>query len=164
MTFARWVDLGCPINTGEGTAHAAYGWFLDDVRPALALSSPQPGFNQAPLTVIRIGVSDAYTGLAPDSLSIKADFAVNGQPAGSELADLAVQSGEGIYTITLDAPLTQLTNAHLLVQVADQLGNITQVDRHFSVDATLPTPTPVPTAPPVTPSGEHHVFLPATPR
>lgn len=164
MTFARWVDLGCPINTGETTGNAHYGWFLDDVRPTLAVSSPQPGLNASPFTLIRVGVADAYTGVVSGSLSIKADFVVNGRSAGSELADFVEQTGEGIYTITLDAPLTQLENAHLFVQVADQQGNLTRVDRHFSVGAAAtPTPTPVPTAPGPSTLNQR-VFLPVTQR
>jgi hypothetical protein len=31
MLFARWIDLGCPINTGTGD-DANYGWFLDELR------------------------------------------------------------------------------------------------------------------------------------
>src|SRR5262249_39593557 len=34
MTIARWIDLGCPINTGElsSPAAGARGWFLDDLK------------------------------------------------------------------------------------------------------------------------------------
>ena len=38
MLFARWIDLGAPIDY----AHSSYGWFLDDLRPTLTLSLP-PG-------------------------------------------------------------------------------------------------------------------------
>jgi hypothetical protein len=141
MTFARWVDLGCPINTGEGE-NASYGWFLDDVRPALAVSSPRPGVN-GPLSELRVGVADAYTGIAAGSLSIKADFAVNGRAPGAELADLAQAVGEGIYTISLVTPLLDVAEAHLFVQVADNQGNLTRVDQQFSVTQNGgPTPTP----------------------
>ena len=36
MLFARWIDLGCPIDWDQ----SAYGWFLDDLRPALDVSLP----------------------------------------------------------------------------------------------------------------------------
>jgi hypothetical protein len=147
MTFARWVDLGCPINTGEGE-NANYGWFLDDVRPALAVSSPRPGVN-GPLSELRVGVADAYTGIAAGSLSIQADFAVNGRAPGAELADLAQAVGEGIYTISLATPLLDVAEAHLFVQVADNQGNLTRVDQRFSVTQNGgPTPTPTATQQP----------------
>jgi hypothetical protein len=170
MTFARWVDLGCPINTGEGE-NANYGWFSDDVRPALDVSSPRPGANTGPLNVIRVGVADAYTGIAAGSLSIKADFAVNGRAPGVELADLAQAAGEGVYTINLATPLLDVAETHLFVQVADNQGNLTRVDQQFSVAQnggptatpspimTLqPTPTLSPTLPPG--SGVDKAYLP----
>jgi hypothetical protein len=156
---------------GEGTDDSDYGWFLDDVRPALAVGSPRPGMNNGPLSVIRIGVADAYTGIATGSLSIKADFVVNGRPAGSELVDLAQQTSEGIYALNLATPVANLVGAHLFVQVVDQQGNITRVDQKFSIgegDAQTPTPsstppTPTPTATPVPtrPGGvESSIYLP----
>ncbi len=133
MAFARWVDLGCPINVGEGTNNAAFGWFLDDVRPVLTVSAPRPGANSGPLTAIRVGIADAYTGIAAGTLSITASVPINGRPAGAQLADLAQSIGKGIYAITLDPPLHAATGAHLYVQVADNQGNVTRVDRKFSV-------------------------------
>lgn len=153
MLFARWVDLGCPINVGEGTNNEDYGWFLDDVRPALAVSSPRPGLNAGPLTLIRIGVADAYTGIAPGSLSIKADFAVNGRAAGNELVDLTQAAGEGIYTMNLTPPLADVNDAHLYVQVADGQGNITRVTQKFAVgQGGQPTSTPTPRVTPGVPT------------
>jgi hypothetical protein len=183
MTFARWVDLACPINEGEASANTNFGWFVDDMRPALAVSLPRPGANAGPLTLLRVAVADAYRGIQPGSLSIKADFVVNGHAAGSELVDLAQVAGEGIYTIQLTNPLVNLTNAHLFVEVADQQGNFTRVNRQFSVDESSqstptptatptdthtptppttpsPTTTPQPTAPGETPQPENQLYLP----
>ena len=59
----------------------------------------------------------------------------------------------------LAPPLTDVTNAHLHVAVADKQGNMTRVDRRFSVGAgPAPTPTfvfPQPTATPGPGSGGH---------
>jgi hypothetical protein len=171
MLFARWVDLGCPINLGEGTDHQDFGWYLDDIRPALTVDLPRPGLNQGPLNMIRVGVADAYTGIAPGSLSLKADFAVNGRAAGSELVDLAQAVGEGIYSITLTNPLVNQVGAHLFVEVADQQGNLTRIDRQFTVgDSSRPTPTVSPTAtlPPTvlpgTPQPTSQLYLPVVRR
>ena len=152
MTFARWVDLACPINLDEGGEHADFGWFLDDVRPTLAVSAPRAGHNAAPLTALVVGVADANSGIKAGSLSIKADLAINGRPAGSELADLAQVTGDGIYRINLTTGLNNVSAAHLYAQVADNQGNITRVDQRFSVGEGGPTPTatpmPTPTATP----------------
>ena len=134
LTFARWIDLGCPINAGQGD-NANFGWFVDDNRPTLAVSLPRAGQNTGPLTQLRVGIADAYTGIAPGTLSIKADIVINGRSAGQELADLAQTSGEGIYTIGLTPPLSGVALAHLRVQVADRQGNVTRVNQQFSVSS-----------------------------
>lgn len=145
LTFVRWVDLACPINLDEGGEDADFGWFLDDVRPTLAVSSPRPGNNSAPVNALVVGVADAYSGIRANSLSIKADLPINGRPAGSELADLAQVTGDGIYRINLTTPLNNVTAAHLYAEVADNQGNLTRVEQHFSVGAGGPTPTATPT-------------------
>ena len=132
-TMARWIDLGCPINYGRETGHGAYGWSLDEVRPTLTVSVPRPGYNAAPLTEIRFGMADAYTGINVASLSVTADIRLAGRQPGSQLRGLAQQAGDGIYVITLSKPLTNVQNAHLFVEVADRQGNITRVHRKFSV-------------------------------
>ena len=35
MPIARWIDLGCPIDTAQTDGSPGYGWFLDDLRPTL---------------------------------------------------------------------------------------------------------------------------------
>jgi len=153
--IARWVDLGCPIDVGQGT----YGWFLDDLRPALAVTLPRPGWNSGELGSLLIGAADADSGLAAGSLSITADVAMAGRAPGSELADLAASAGDGIWSVALAPALTDISNAHLHVAVADQQGNVTRVDRRFSVGAgPAPTPTfavPQPTATPGAGGGAH---------
>ncbi|NJL27129.1 MAG: hypothetical protein HC897_04200 [Thermoanaerobaculia bacterium] len=137
MTFARWIDLGCPINSGKEIGEDAWGWFLDDQRPTLEVSLPRPGLNSGPVTQLRIGFADATTGIDPASFSVKADFEIAGRPAGTELADLATQTADGVYTIALGAPLPPLTDRHVRAQVADMQGNVTRVDRKFSTAALM---------------------------
>ncbi len=134
IDIARWIDLGAPINWGGGGT-TPWGWFLDEIRPTLELSIPRPGENTQPVSEIRIGVADAHTGLDMSTLSVSADFAVAGRAPGSELADLAAGVGDGIYSIALDAPITVLDTTHVRAEIADQQGNITRVDRSFSVNA-----------------------------
>ena len=134
MTFGRWVDLGCPINTDEGGANEDFGWFVDDNKPTLTVSLPRPGLSPTPITQLRVGVADAYTGLAPGSLSITATVPVEGRGAGAQLADLFVPNAdEFIYTLTLGTPIDNAAGAQLYAQVADQQGNITRVVQTFSV-------------------------------
>jgi hypothetical protein len=132
MTFARWIDLGCPINTGSGGA-TPWGWFLDEIRPTVALSSPAPRRNQDPVASIVVGVADAYTGIDLSTLTMRASFAVNGRAAGEELADLLQDQGDGIYRLDLDSEITMLAAAELTVEVADHQGNVSTVRRSFSV-------------------------------
>jgi hypothetical protein len=142
MTIARWIDLGAPINWG-GRGTTPWGWFLDEIRPTLEVSSPRPGANVAPLERVRVAVADANSGVAPGSLSLVADVPLAGRAAGQELADLLVPLGDGIHELPLLEPLAELDEGHLLVQVADRQGNWTRIDRRFSVgDAPPPEPGP----------------------
>jgi hypothetical protein len=135
MLFARWIDLGCPINYGEASGHGAFGWFLDDLRPTLALAAPRAGPNPGPLTEIRFGVADAYSGIDPASLSVTSDIPIAGRAPGAQLADLARQVADGVYAIALTEPLTAVPDARVTVAIADRQGNVTRVVRRFSVAA-----------------------------
>ena len=135
MTLARWVDLGCPINTGTGE-DANFGWFVDDVRPTLTVSQPRPRANTGPLTAIRLGVADGNSGVEMSALSVKADIAIASREPNAELADLAVPIGDGMYAISLTVPMTTVTSANLSVQIADKQGNLTRQKITFSVGTT----------------------------
>ena len=136
MTFARWIDLGAPIDVAETRGNPGMGWFLDDLRPTLTISSPRPNFNATPPAVIRLGMADAYTGIDPATLKITATFQVGGRAPGSELADLAVETAPGVYEIDLGGPLpSNLFDAHVRAEVADQQGNVKRVDTRFSTIA-----------------------------
>ena len=95
------------------------------------MSSPRAGANPSPLSAIRIGIADAHSGIRAGSLSVTADFAVAGRQPGAELADLARQAGDGIYEIPL-VPQS-LQRATVRVRVSDVQGNVTRVERVFSV-------------------------------
>ena len=135
MTFARWIDLGCPIDHSAGTPSQAYGWLLDDMPPALTLSAPRPGLNTLPLTTFRVGVADGYTGIATGTLSITSTLGISGRAPGTQLADLAVLVGDGIYELVLPQMITHTNGAHVVASVRDGQGNITRVDQSFSIGA-----------------------------
>src|SRR5262249_26226255 len=88
LTLVRWIDLGCPIDFDYAPAKRGdrgRGCLLADNRPTLTLTHPRAGAN-GPLTRILVGMHDYDTGLAPDSFRVVADFAVDGTPAGQDLA------------------------------------------------------------------------------
>lgn len=132
LRVVRWIDLGAPVDIGSGSA-AALGWMLDEIRPTLTVSVPRPGAHSGPLTAIEFGIADAYTGIDRASLDVRADFAVNGRPAGSQLADLVQDLGDGRQRLALVAPLPALARGVLSVSVADLQGNRQRVDRVFSL-------------------------------
>mgnify|MGYP000664833258 CR=1 FL=1 len=137
VTFARWIDLGCPINKGEGTDNENYGWFMDEIRPTLTMSMPRAGNNDSNVNSIMVGFADGYTGIDFDSLSIIADFTVLNRQPGEELADLLSQVSDGVYSITLNNPLSNVLpgglKGHISASIRDQQGNITRINRTFTV-------------------------------
>ena len=132
IMFARWVDLGCPINSGTGS-DASFGWFLDENRPTLTISSPRQNRNFVPLTELRIGVADAYSGISNGTLSVKADFAVNGAAPETELVSQGSFISSGIFTIPLQLPITNGPSRHVTASVADAQGNTNTVRVRFWV-------------------------------
>jgi hypothetical protein len=133
MTIVRWIDLGCPIDLTKGTENKGFGWYLDDLRPTLTVSSPRPGPNPGPLNVIRVGVADAYSGIANDSLSLTCTVPIGPRAAGDDVADALTQVNDGIFEATLLQPIPIGTEAVLHAEVADKQGNVTQLDVKFSV-------------------------------
>jgi hypothetical protein len=132
LTLVRWIDLGCPIDLTFDQANPAkpgFGWMLDDQRPTLAVSLPKAGANP-PLERVVIGMHDYGTGLDAPSLSVTADFAVNGAPAGTNLGPKFVALGGGVYELKLSAPLS-VARGTLSVSVKDKQGNVTRVERAF---------------------------------
>jgi hypothetical protein len=132
MTLARWIDLGAPLDISVTTGHPGMGWFMDDLRPTVTVSSPVENMNSLAINVIRIGIADANTGLDMTSFSIKADFEVNSLTPESELVGLATMTHQGIYEIQLDAAIPQDNiERHLKVEVKDNQGNVKRVDVRF---------------------------------
>jgi hypothetical protein len=141
LRFARWVDLGAPITSPESLRRKT-GWFLDELRPTLTLSLPRAGRTTAPLDSIRIGAFDYYSGLDRKSLSVKASFALNRAPAGTELASLFAESGDHVWTMAVDPPLTSLASGVIVVSIRDRQGNTSRIERTVSVEADQAADTP----------------------
>jgi hypothetical protein len=132
MAFARWVDLGAPISS-PASAFRGRGWFQDDLRPTLSVSLPRAGRSAEPLSMIRIGADDYYSGLDERSLSVKADFAINGRRPGRELADLLAGASDGVWVLPISPAVDRLRSGALTVSVRDRQGNATKIVRRFAI-------------------------------
>jgi hypothetical protein len=135
LTLVRWIDLGCPIDRDydpKTPEKRGYGWMCDDQRPTLALTYPRAGANEE-LSRILIGVHDYNTGLDPDSLHVIADFPVNGVAAGANLASNFKAASGGVWELKLAEPIKDLAQGKMTVSVKDRQGNVSRVERVFSV-------------------------------
>jgi hypothetical protein len=128
MTFVRWIDLGCPIDlSGE----PGKGWALDDQRPTLTLTAPPAG-DSGPLTRILVGMHDYGTGLDMKTFHVSADLAINGIPAGKELAGEFRAKSPGVWELTLKG-IGKLATSNITVSVSDRQGNIARIERRFTL-------------------------------
>jgi hypothetical protein len=137
LTIVRWIDLGCPIELGTDPAKkgtAEFGWLCDDNRPTLTLTYPEPGVNSE-LSRILVGMHDYYSGLDLDSFRVTADFEVDGIKAGENLASRFKPTTQGVWELRLTTPITSLPKSKLTVSIRDRQGNVSRVDRTFSVSA-----------------------------
>ncbi len=135
LTLVRWIDLGCPIDFDYDPTKPTsrgYGWLADDNRPVLTLTYPQPGAN-GELSRILIGMYDYDTGLNMDSIEVKADVALGGVAAGENLASKFKPTTRGVWEWKFDKPLGKLEKGTLTVSVKDKAGNVTRIERTFSV-------------------------------
>jgi hypothetical protein len=134
-TLVRWIDLGCPIDLDGGTARPGErgaGWLQDDSRPTLTLTWPRAGSN-AELSRLLVGMHDHDSGLDLASFQVVADFPLDGAPAGTNLAAKFRPGPQGVWEWKLAKRLTSLSRGRLTVSVKDHQGNLTRIDRTFSV-------------------------------
>jgi hypothetical protein len=134
LTLVRWIDLGCPIDLdfdAKNPDKPGFGWMLDDQRPTLTLAAPTAGANP-PLKKISVGMYD-YAGLDERSFEVVADFAVNGVPAGQNLAAKFKKANVGVWELSLETPL-KVAHGKLVVSVKDKQGNLTRIERSFSAE------------------------------
>jgi hypothetical protein len=137
LTLVRWVDLGCPIDLQydpRNPERVGNGWMLDDQRPTLALTLPKAGHN-ARFDRILVGAHDTGTGIDPESLTVTADFAIDGRKAGADLSRWFTPVSPGVWEWRLAKPVTELPSGTLRVSVKDRQRNVTRIERRFSVGA-----------------------------
>jgi hypothetical protein len=100
----------------------------------LTLTDPQAGDNPT-LSRVLVGMHDYCTGLDLDSFRVIADFAADGTAAGQNLASRFQRKSDGVWEWKLTQPLTSLTKGKLTVSVKDRQGNLSRIERTFSVAA-----------------------------
>lgn len=135
FTLVRWIDLGCPIDRDfdpKQPHKTGLGWLVDDQRPTLTLTYPKAGVNTS-VTRLLVGMHDYGTGLDLDSFTVTADFAIDGTPAGTNLASKFQALPDYRWELTLATALTHLPRGTLTVFVKDRQGNVTRIERTFSV-------------------------------
>jgi hypothetical protein len=134
-TLVRWIDLGCPVDRAfdrNRPQERGDGWMFDDQRPTLTLTYPRAGAN-AELSRILVGMHDYYTGLDLPSFTVTADFAVRGAATGENLAAKFRARAPGVWELRLTRPITELPRGKLIVSVKDRQGNVSRIERTFSV-------------------------------
>jgi hypothetical protein len=139
ILFARWIDLGTPI-THPAEDRQQSGWFADELRPTVTISSPRSGRNDSGLQVIRFGAHDYYSDLDTSQGEVIASFDVNGFPAGTNLINEFEVSGDHIWTLNLTSPIDALPEQEITVKLWDNYNNLSEVNRSFFVgdDSTPP--------------------------
>lgn len=133
-TIIRWIDLGCPIDLDYDPgkpSERGLGWMLDDQRPTLTLSV-QAG-NNSPIKRITIGMSDSFSGLDRKSFRVTCDTVLDGVPVGHDLSYYFRSTEPGVWELELVEPITDLPRAQLSVSISDKQGNISRIERTFSV-------------------------------
>ena len=137
-TIIRWIDLGCPIDLefDPENPEIRRGWLLDEKRPTLTVTEPEAGVNPA-VTRILVGMHDYYTGVDEGSLSVVADFAVDGTAPGENLAPKFAARDGNVRELKLSSPITTLAKGALTVSVKDHQGNLARVERTIFVRAPL---------------------------
>ena len=134
-TIVRWIDLGCPIDfdyDSENSNQRGYGWMCDDKRPTLTISEPQRGVNRS-LHRILIGMDDYYSGLDVESFTVVADFDLNGISAGDNLSPRFKELSSGVVELKVKQEINSLTEGTITVSVMDRQGNLSRIQRTFSV-------------------------------
>ena len=136
LMFSRWIDLGSPVDSLNPALHD-FGWFNDEQKPVLTLAEP-PMRGGSTFSRIRFGAFDNYSGLDRSSLSVTANFVVDGLPAGSELIS-RFSEADHVWTMALAVPIMRATSGVITVRAKDLRGNLNEVRRNLSANADAPS-------------------------
>ena len=72
-------------------------------------------------------------GLDMESFEVVADFPIDGVPAGEDLAKKFKALPDSRWELTLAKPIKELRRGKLTVAVKDRQGNVSRIERTFSV-------------------------------
>ncbi|HWG47670.1 MAG TPA: hypothetical protein VN688_33205 [Gemmataceae bacterium] len=70
-----------------------------------------------------------------DAFAVVAGFPIDGMAAAENLASKFRSVTDGVWELKLAAPIRQLPRGKLIVSVKDRQGNISRLERTFSVAA-----------------------------
>jgi hypothetical protein len=131
-TILRWIDLGCPIDLDfdpKRPERRGRGWTLDENRPVVTLTVPPPA-SGSPADRVLIGLYDYYSGLDLETLTVTANFPVDGTSAGHNLAAKLRRAAPGVWELPLVRPPP--AGGRLVVTVKDRQGNLARLERTLS--------------------------------
>lgn len=129
LTFARWIDLGAPIDLSN---NGTWGWFEDDLRPTLWVSPTTERAAAGNINQIGIGAYDLESGLKPDSLRVTFDVTVNGRAPGYNLAHGLNPANGNPTRVLLDTAINlPALGATMTVEIQDNAGHITRIVRSY---------------------------------
>jgi len=135
LTLARWVDLGAPIQM-----NANWGWLEDDLRPTLWVSPTLEQARAGAVNAIVVGAYDLESGLAANTLSVKFNKPIGGQPAGTNFANGMNLTNGGVLSIPLPASVDLAAGrAEMTVKICDNAGHVTELVRTYSPAASGPS-------------------------
>jgi hypothetical protein len=143
QSFARWVDLGAPIDLSN---QGAWGWFEDDLRPTLWASPTREQANAGEVDRVIVAAYDLESGLKNDSLRLTFNITINGNAAGYNFAQGINPTNGGTVSVPLGVALNFTTlQAVMTVQIQDKAGHTTEIVRSFSANGP-PPPSATPSA------------------
>jgi hypothetical protein len=136
-TIVRWIDLGCPIDNRQDAEQRSgrrlgHIWLEDNMRPTLTLTYPRAGANTE-LSRVVVGMHDYNTGLDLKRFAVTADFEVDVVKSRGDLSGKFKEVNPGVWEMKLATPITALAKGKLTVSVKDRQGNVSRVERTFTI-------------------------------
>jgi Hydrazine synthase alpha subunit middle domain len=128
LLFARWIDLGAPVDSSDANLKQ-FGWFNDEQKPVLTITSP-PNFSTSfkDLNQISFAAFDSYSGLNRASLSVKANFPIDGQPPGTELIGRFAEN-DHVWRYQFPPVNARIARPTITVSAKDIRGNESRIER-----------------------------------
>jgi hypothetical protein len=94
--------------------------------------------NAEPLTRVLVEMHDSYTGLEMESFIVTADFEIDGNPPGQNLAAHFRPLTDHRWEWKLVTPITALERGTLTVSIRDREGTLNRIERGFVIRSPAP--------------------------